>query len=280
MNRKIFFVAAVIFAATIIFSAAASAKGVWRLDASDSYELPYSFRIIPNSNLSASGQPSLNNLRTIFDKLKKSAEYDATIYLVDLRQEPHGFADAYPVSWYVKKNLANYWKGNSGIERDELARLKKTVGVQTTFVPLGNYDTAHFSPVTIIPSSAQSERAAASEVGFSYIRFGVTDMMTPAPEIVDEFLNFVGTLDENDWLHFHCQAGHGRTTTFVVMYQLLQNPDASLEEICALNSKLGGSNLLDGGDREKFIRLFQRYAKEIIAQGGETSWREFFDKET
>jgi hypothetical protein len=39
-------------------------------------------------------------------------------------------------------------------------------------------------------------------------------------------------LPENAWAHFHCEAGLGRTTTFMVLYDMLRNANrVSLEDI-------------------------------------------------
>lgn len=48
---------------------------------------------------------------------------------------------------------------------------------------------------------------------------------------------------KNAWLHFHCHAGHGRTTTFAVFYDILSNPAVALDDIVARQYALGGTNL-------------------------------------
>ena len=39
--------------------------------------------------------------------------------------------------------------------------------------------------------------------------------------MVDYFIDFVENQPENTWLHFHCKAGAGRTTTFMIMKYIL-----------------------------------------------------------
>ena len=288
----------------MIFSVASAKKseGVWRLDGNASEELR-NFRLmtddlrndsrgrepnrqgLENLRASASGQPSLAALKTLYEKIHE-LEPDAQIYLIDLRQESHGFANSIPVSWWIEHNAANAGKTSREVERDELERLNNLRGIETTFEPLGNADKQSFKPVTIIPRFMETERTAAEKVGFTYERFAAADMQFPAPEIVDDFIIFVANLPDNAWLHFHCHAGHGRTTTFLVMYDIMKNPDLTLEEVCRRQYLLGGSNLLlepEGNDwyskmardRAEKIRLFYGWYQGTRSEEIGLQWSEW-----
>ncbi|MBR3746041.1 MAG: protein tyrosine phosphatase [Selenomonadaceae bacterium] len=304
--KKIFLCAVIFLLSAAIFSVAAAKKvsGTWRLDGSASAELR-NFRMMSDDwhvdargkfpsragldelNASAGGQPSAAALATLREKILEQ-KFDAKIIVVDLRQESHGYANSLPVSWYVEKNRANAGKNSSEVEADECERLKNLRGVETTFEPLGNADKQIFKPVTIIPRVVQTEREACEQLGIEYKRFAAADMQFPAPEIVDEFILFVATLPENSWLHFHCQAGHGRTTTFLVMYDIMRNPELSLEEICRRQYLLGGSNLLlepegddfyakNARDRAKKIRLFYEFIQGTRAEQIGLPWSEWLE---
>ena len=132
----------------------------------------------------------------------------------------------------------------------------------------------------------ETERTAAEKVGFTYERFAAADMQFPAPEIVDDFIIFVAKLPDNAWLHFHCHAGHGRTTTFLVMYDIMKNPDLTLEEICRRQYLLGGSNLLlepEGDDwnskmardRAEKMRLFYGWFQGTRSEEIGLQWSEW-----
>lgn len=273
MTRKILTLLTLIFTLTI-FSAVNAADKVWRLDGVPD-KFPRNFRVVDTQNfyVSASGQPTFSELKNIFYRLKNIVPDDKKIYIVDLRQESHGFADEYPVSWYILKNKANVGKTFSEIERDEIKRLKNLRGKLTTFEPLGNYDTEHFNAVTFAPEVTLTEKQAAESEGFNYVRFYVQDMTTPSPEVVDEFLTFLSEIDSETWLHFHCHAGHGRTTTFLVMYEILRQPELALEDIVQRQYKLGGSNLLASETHEKFIKLFYKYAHELQEKKTALTWQ-------
>ena len=304
MLKKIFFSVLIFLLSATVFTTvnAKKVEGVWRLDGSASAE-PRNFRMsndnwkiesrgkepsragLTELHASASGQPSESSMATIREKILKQ-EPDAQIFDVDLRQEPHGFANSLPVSWYVEKNRANAGKTSREIERDEVERLNSLRGVETTFEPLGNEDKNTFKPITIIPRFVSTERELCEKLGMGYQRFAPADMMFPTPEVVDDFLIFVANLPENAWLHFHCQAGHGRATLFMTMYDILKNPDVPFEDICKRQYLLGGTNLLlepqgddwyskMSRDRAKKIRLFYDFVQGTRAEQIGLQWSEW-----
>ena len=304
MARKIFLGVLILFLSASIFSAASAKKfeGAWRLDGNASAETR-NFRLmtddwknnlqgteptrqgLENLHASASAQPSVASLSTIYNKIH-TLEPNAKIFMIDLRQESHGFANSLPVSLYINHNAINAGKNSDEVETFELDCLNSLRGVQTTFEPMGNADKKFLKPITIIPRVVHTERTSAEAAGFEYVRFAAADMQFPAPEIVDDFIIFVANLPENSWLHFHCLAGKGRTATFLVMYDIMKNPDLPLEEICERQYLLGGSNLLlepEGkdwyskmaSDRAKKIRLFYDFVQGTRAEQIGLQWSEW-----
>jgi protein-tyrosine phosphatase len=96
----------------------------------------------------------------------------------------------------------------------------------------------------------------------------------PLDEAVDQFIVAVRALPENAWAHFHCEAGLGRTTTFLVLYDMLRNAArVSLEDIVCRQKLLGYNYdvLRPTGlgnwkapymeDRIAFVRAFYNYAR-------------------
>lgn len=303
MTKKIFL--GVLIVLLSVFATADAKKkieGQWRLDGNASAELR-NFRWMDDAwkidargkeptrqglnelRASASGQPSLAALSTL-NTIIHEREPEAKIFIVDLRQESHGYANSLPVSWHIEHNAANAGKNSAEVEVYEFEQLKNLRGVDTTFNPLGNADKQLLKPITIIPRVIETERDAVQKLGMNYARFAAADMQFPAPEVVDEFITFVINLPQNAWLHFHCQAGHGRTTTFLVMYDIMKNPDLSLTEICKRQYLLGGSNLLlepEGDDwyskmardRAKKIRLFYEFIQGTRAEQTGLQWSEY-----
>src|SRR5205085_4961849 len=87
-------------------------------------------------------------------------------------------------------------------------------------------------PQQVIVKEASIERDLVSSAVVSYVRVAVTDHTRPLSEAVDRFIVAVRALPENAWAHFHCEAGLGRTATFMVLYDMLRNANrVSLEDI-------------------------------------------------
>lgn len=285
-------------------AAMAETTGEWRLDGTAEAVLPRNFRLCTDAfrgmegdvaarqgldtlGISGSGQPSAAAMPLLYARLKAAAPAGAVIYMVDLRQESHGYVDGVPVSWYELHNWANNGLTVPEVEADESARLSGLVGQEFTAVPLGNSDTKVLTAYTGIGRSVQTEKEAAEQAGFRYVRFAATDQVWPAPEAVDSFLRFYQSLPAGPvWLHFHCHAGHGRTTSFMVMYDILRNPGLSLETIAQRQWLLGGANLLAGSladnwqaeyanDRAAKLRLFYVYVQEQRPAGFAVSWADW-----
>ena len=286
MVKHINFVITLMMAIAMLSS---TAEATWRLDGLDLTQVR-NFRVT-SSTTSASAQPSIKSLSLLYDVIKDETISKTPIYIVDLRQESHGFANGVPVSWYEEHNHANFGKSVSEIEQDEVSKLKSILGKQTEFIPLGNHDEAALSKLTMPVENVQNERHAAESVGFKYVRFSAADMVFPESTTVDEFIRFYLSLPQRHWLHFHCHAGHGRTTTFLVFYDILTYPDLSLEEIVQRQHSLGGSDLLavDSGDdwyseqrrnRAEKLRQFYQYVKDQRASRFTVSWNDWLRDNT
>ena len=267
-----------------ILNSNTSAAGTWRLDGLDLTQVR-NFRIA-SSTTSASAQPSVKSIPLLYDVLKRETLSNTQIYIVDLRQESHGFANGVPVSWYEEHNHANLCKSVNEIEQDEINKLKSILGTMTEFIPLGKHDEETLSKLVLSVDTVQNEMHVAKGAGFNYVRFSAADMMFPEPATVDEFIKFYLSLPSKHWLHFHCHAGHGRTTTFLVFYDILTYPELSLEEIVQRQYLLGGSNLLlvdnsenwyskKNRERAEKLRQFYQYVKEQRDSNFSISWNDW-----
>jgi hypothetical protein len=49
----------------------------------------------------------------------------------------------------------------------------------------------------------------------------VTDHCAPSHEALSKLMSFVSGVRPNDWVHFHCHGGDGRTSTFLALYDII-----------------------------------------------------------
>lgn len=208
-----------------------------------------------NLNISGSAQFSEKGL----DMAKESIGNKMPITVVDLREESHGFLDGNAISWTDDHNKANKGLNKAEVLADENERLKK----------LSEQKTVDIKNKTLDVKNVENEESLVKRHGINYVRIPVTDKEAPSSEAVDGFINFVKTLPESSWLHFHCRAGKGRTTTFMAMYDMMKNAkNVSFEDIIKRQFLLGGENLLKNtsienirGKRAKFLKSFYEYCK-------------------
>lgn len=200
-------------------------------------------------HLSGSAQFSQSGLSAILKQVSSRP-----LFIVDLRQEFHGFLNGNAVSWFVNKDWINRDRPISEIARQEknlFKQLQEMKQVLVTQVQRKSSDggilqsTQKLFPV----ARAMEEQELAEAAGAGYLRLYVTDHLPPSMEEIERFLAFYRALPPNSWLHVHCAGGDGRTTSLMAIVDMLHNAkDLSFEEIIARQHALGGSNLAHFGD--------------------------------
>ncbi|MGL6184593.1 MAG: fused DSP-PTPase phosphatase/NAD kinase-like protein [Clostridium chrysemydis] len=210
------------------------------LDTQDSIDLPKNFRKCADSEIS---KINSNLNLTNFDDLKISGSAQFTeqsldlvlnaigktykIIDVDLREESHGFINGLAVSF--KNSLKN---ANAGLSLKEITNKENELLSSIKLNEPLSLSSSSSSIKEIIPISVENEETLCKKRLVDYFRLPVTDGNLPSPEMVSSFVNFVNSLPENAWLHFHCKAGATRTTTFMIMYDIMKNCDfVSLNDI-------------------------------------------------
>lgn len=277
LQRILFFLLACFCALPLLAAPAAEAaipaEAAWRLDG-DRSAPPIHFRRDESLRIAGGGQPSKTTLAHLHEQL--SLSIDTPLWVIDLRQESHGYLNEDAVSWHGVANAANRGKAAESVERDEQQRLAEAIGTNVQAVPMGHYDEAHI-PYTFAEAVTgfATERHIARKSGLGYVRIAATDMHWPEPQAIDDFVRFYRSLpQEHGWLYFHCQAGQGRTTTFMVLYELLERPDCTAYEAIAHQRTLGGADL-SSGERYEGICRFAQYVRENRATDFAQSWSDW-----
>jgi len=283
---------------------------IWRIDAKDASALPHNFRTcrsiyhpvdkkyaeffqkdyepshqgLATLDISGSAQFSVNQFKILVQELKTLAK--GPIYDVDLRQESHGFFNGYAVSWYGLHNWGNLDKKDSkAIREDENYRIKNSLGKEVFISKLNKRELATTSKKITVTQAITEESLAKAE-GLHYYRITATDHVWPAAKYIDQFINFYDNLPANAWLHFHCEAGVGRTTAYMAIVDIMRNPNLPLADILQRQHMIGGSYVAYTiknpqkndwkaycyNDKAKMITLFYKYVQANHANNYKKSW--------
>lgn len=198
------------------------------------------------------------------------------LIVVDLRMEAHGFIDDLPVSFFCPKNwdrLDVPPRELAGQEQRDLKRLKKRGWVKA-YRKLPNSETIG-RPRIIRFKRVRTQAEALAHHGIRYERIPIPDHRRPRDEQITQLITlFEAMAAEPHWMHFHCQAGKGRTTTAMIMWDMFQNAGRlALEDILHRNyiySKIHLDDLRSIEDsyrrpfveeRTLFLRAFYQYCR-------------------
>lgn len=223
-------------------------------------------------NISGSQQFTPNNIELLI----KGIDTNLPITVVDLREESHGFVNGSAISFTNDRN-----NPNEGLSREEVLLDEKT---RLSELKLGEQLTFFNKPfLTLEVDKVKTEEELTKEYGLNYVRITVTDKTMPKDEMVDYFIQFVNSLEEEIWLHFHCKHGVGRTSTFMIMFDIMKNHKISkIEDI--INRQLAMypfkedtiDNYLSPGT-VKFLNNFYNYVKEN-SDDYKVKWSEYKKK--
>ncbi|WP_196593531.1 phosphatase domain-containing putative toxin [Pectinatus sottacetonis] len=264
---------------------------VLKIDRSDIYQLPRNFRMSTDKfqGLTKDGimptHRGLGKLRESGSSTFSEKEFEkilATVpvspnqfYDIDLRGESHGYLNGTNVSWFSDHDWGNDGRSQYIIEHIEKDLLQKTL--HDSPVKIYRFDDKKnilLSPITMQVNSVRTEEEMVHQHHAHYFRLALMDHFRPDDQAVDKFLKFYKTLPPNAWLHFHCYAGMGRTTIFMVMDDILKNAsDVSFHDIVKRQGLIGIVDLSNIPDKKKnwgrkayferyqFVRHFYDYVK-------------------
>lgn len=280
---------------------------IWDIDLTLASALPRNFRTTDNLlkandgetpstvglndlRASGSGEFSADNLKLLLARMR------GPVTIFDLRQETHIFINGLPASWYATRDWANVGRSQTEIEETEAAWVQ-SLGRGNKIAIRPGHPVKHGSADSVVPqqvtvNDASIEGDLVSDAGVDYVRVAVTDHTRPLDEAVDRFIIAVRALPGDAWAHFHCEAGLGRTTTFMVLYDILRNATrVSLEDIVRRQAILGhGYDVLQPpeagnwkapymGERAQFVRVFYDYAR-ANPYGRPQLWSEWLKSRT
>lgn len=142
----------------------------------------------------------------------------------------------------------------------------------------------------VLPELVTSEAEEAQKYGFGYKHFYIGSKFVTDAKTVDAFIAFIESLPKDVWIHFHCEQGKGRTSTMLVMLDILKNaPQVTVENIVRRQHLLGSVDLFTPyrtngtyteemiENRKKFVKDFYTFVCQRKA-GGVQRWSEWYKK--
>ena len=229
-------------------------ESIITIDSTSSVGLPMRLRDIPTLNISGSAQFTKDQLLNLKNSINKD-----NICIVDLRQESHGMINDLAISF-----LNPYKDLNNGFTTEETIKAENSL---LNKIKIGNtiqlYKHTGIFIKDITVDFISNESQLVTEADMQYKRFAVKDNSAPTPDIVDEFVEFIKNKPDDIHLHFHCAAGKGRTTSFMVMYQAMKNnSNLTLEQLLSYQYNIGGVNLHDNNIQYNFLEDFCNYVQK------------------
>jgi hypothetical protein len=166
------------------------------------------------------------------------------LFLVDLREEAHGFLGGRAVSWYADNDFSNVGCTEKWIHEADWIRAEEEYRMASlaNFSPVAvfcieqepkdnkdNRDQQRMRPtgyrmVDVQDTRTEQQAFHGSPIGHftvKYVRIPVTDHCAPADDAIDYLCHLADRVAADDWVHFHCHGGDGRTTTFLALYDML-----------------------------------------------------------
>lgn len=229
-------------------------ESIITIDSTSSVGLPMRLRDIPTLNISGSAQFTKDQLLNLKNSINKD-----NICIVDLRQESHGMINDLAISFLNPyKDLNNGFTTEQTIKAENSLLNKIKIG---NTIQLYKHTGIFIKDITVDFISNESQLV--TEANMQYKRFAVKDNSAPTPDIVDEFVEFIKNKPDDIHLHFHCAAGKGRTTSFMVMYQAMKNnSNLTLEQLLSYQYNIGGVNLHDNNIQYNFLEDFCNYVQK------------------
>lgn len=181
------------------------------------------------SGISASHQPSAQEMKALVEQFPSKK-----FTVIDLREECHFFLDGAAISLTNKDNNPNLGKTLSQINQEE-SIISQTLRKQSVIIHKLVKEKRKSSNgerekiITFVPQApilsndVETEEALVKNLQGAYVRMPLTDHGFPSADQIDELISiYENQQKENSWIHVHCAAGRGRSSSVFTIFAILK----------------------------------------------------------
>jgi len=241
--------------------------------------------------ISGSEQPSEKGWRDVADYIaNRMPKEKRHVVVLDLRQESHGFLNGRAITLVNANNWINLGKSDVRVVVEQekwLADLRTKKTITNILTPPQFQARQYAQGKSMVVGTVKNEEYYVNKWHFGYSRLFISDHRAPPDLEVERFVSMVKNRSKDTWFHVHCRGGKGRTTTVMVMYDMLKNANkVSFKEIIARHASIPPYySLLDTTraspeltpyyeGRIVFLSQFYEYAYNYI-EGYRGTWSEW-----
>jgi len=238
---------------------------------------------VKNLKISASGAPSGEAFSVLKAHILERNPGINTITIVDLRLESHLYLNGRGITLTSTENWLNKNRNTEEVLKQEAnwkQQLRTSREVKNILMAQQFKSGERQGGATIPVRSVEQEKTLVRKNGMRYRRLGVLDHCVPQDTIVDAYVTLVHKQKIDEWIHLHCHGGKGRTSTFLVMYDMLLNaPRVSYDEIMQRHQAIppfynlrkkreaNKARIACYDLRTRFTKLFYDYAQQGAPKG-------------
>ncbi len=229
-------------------------------------------------NAYGSGMIYYTDFKEYFSEKIKSGEIKK-LYVVNLLKDEIYYYKDRPLRWYgmsyKKKRLGDY-----------LFTRKPYKAIQAGFIRL-----IYGTPPTHDVSQLQTEQQIIQELGgYYYAPTRYDDNWLESPKFIEDMIQFFESIPNDAHLYPHCVHGRGRTTSYLVLYDIFKNSKkVSLKDIANRHYCLGREDVLNTelwakgtwtqsalDARKNLVENFYAYMRDPHGYGYQswTTWKE------
>lgn len=241
------------------------------------------FRQVEGTNVYGVAQPTVQGLRNVLDR---AGAREHTVMWTNMREEPVVYVNGRSFTLrladhpfdnstdYVGQTAERVERADSQL-KDEVLREAQANGGRI----LLHGETADGSVVPewveISPGSVQTPKEVYQQLraeGYQvdYARLPVTDEQAPEPKDLQALLERLKSVNPDTPLIFNCHAGRGRTTTAMVVAQLMQSArhgsDANFVRNPAVRADIREQGVYERGDYRLILSLIRNLEHGVQAK--------------